>query len=67
MYKVTSDFADARDNNHIYHAGDTFPRDGVEVSPERLAELAGRGNQTGRPVITAVKKARKPKSKATDE
>lgn len=53
-YIVKEDFADLRDDNHLYRAGDNYPRPGFEVPPERLAELAGSDNRVGRPLIEAV-------------
>lgn len=47
-------FADLQDDNRIYEAGDTYPRPGFDVSPERLAELAGSDNRTGEPLIVDV-------------
>jgi len=51
IYVVLTRFADLRDENHIYEAGDTYPRPGFDVSPDRLAELAGRDNLVGKPLI----------------
>lgn len=59
MYKVIESFADLQDNNHAYNVGDTFPRVGVEVSAERCAELAGRQNKRGVPLIAKVKDKKK--------
>lgn len=59
MYKVIEFFADLQDNNHEYNVGDTFPRVGVEVSEERCAELAGRQNKRGIPLIKEVKSKKK--------
>lgn len=53
-YVVLTRFADLRDENHIYEAGDTYPRPGLEVSPDRLAELAGCDNLVGKPLIVDV-------------
>ena len=59
-------FCDLQDSNHVYSAGDTFPRDGMEVSAERIDELAGHRNRLGVPLIAESaekpKKARKTKS-----
>lgn len=54
MYRVIYDFADGQDECRVYHAGDTFPRDGLEVTSERFAELKGTGNLIGRPLIEEV-------------
>lgn len=58
-YKVIEFFADLQDNNHAYNVGDSFPRVGVEVSEERCAELAGRQNKRGIPLIKEVKSKKK--------
>ena len=42
-YIVTRNIIDTKDNNRFYETGDTFPREGVEVSKDRLAELIGKG------------------------
>lgn len=54
MYKVIRYFIDLQDNNHPYNAGDQFPRSGVKVTKERLAELAGSGNLQGKPLIAEI-------------
>ena len=54
MYKVIKMFHDLQDKNHLYNVGDTFPREGLEVSAERLAELTGSDNKQGKPLIVAV-------------
>ena len=51
MYYVIKRFADLQDKNHIYNAGDAFPREGLVVAPERLEELAGKCNKQGEPLI----------------
>lgn len=53
-YIVLTRFADLQDGNRIYEAGDTYPRPGFDVSPERLAELAGSDNRMGEPLIVDV-------------
>ena len=58
-YTVIEAFRDLRDDGHVYRAGDAFPRDGVTVDKARLDELAGDTNRMGRPLIKAVKPARK--------
>ena len=59
MYKVIKHFVDLQDNNHPYHAGDIFPRSGLEVSEDRLAELAGSENLQGVPLIQFVEEKKK--------
>ena len=51
MYKVIKYFIDLHDKNHEYHMGDVFPREGVEVSAERIAELASDKNRRHEPLI----------------
>ncbi len=54
MYRVIKLFADLQDKNHEYHVGDTFPRDGLEVSKERIEELSGSNNKQHAPLIEKV-------------
>lgn len=54
MYKVIKHFTDLQDNNHPYNVGDIFPREGLEVKPERFAELAGSNNKQKTPLIELV-------------
>lgn len=61
MYKVIEFFTDLQDNNYPYEVGKPFPRKGVSVSEERLAELAGKDNKQGKPLIKLVKEAEAPK------
>lgn len=64
MYKVIKYFTDKDDNRHPYEVGDTFPRKGLKVSEERLAELAGSDNLRGEPLIVFVEEEKKtPKAK----
>ena len=66
MYKVIESFTDLRDNNYVYYVGDTFPRNGVEVGAERVAELASDKNRLGVPLIEEItekpKRTRKQKA-----
>lgn len=57
-YKALIRFADLQDGGRIYEAGETFPRLGLSVSEERLAELAGRDNRMGYPLIAAESEKR---------
>ena len=54
-YKVIRYFTDLQDNNFAYNAGDAFPREGKNVSQERVEELLSSNNKQGRPLIEAVK------------
>lgn len=47
MYKVIKTFTDLQDDNHKYITGDTYPRNGVEVSKERIEELSTKKNRRG--------------------
>lgn len=40
---VNKHFVDVLDGDHTYCKGDTFPREGVTVSDDRLAELTSLG------------------------
>lgn len=54
MYEVIRDFTDLQDNEYPYSVGDLFPRDGLEVSGERLKELSSSQNLQKRPLIKKV-------------
>ena len=64
MYKVIEYFEDGQDNRHPYSAGDTFPREGVTVSEERLAQLSSKNNRRGKVLIAEIATTTK-KAKAT--
>ncbi len=57
MYKVIKFFMDLQDKKHAYNVGDEYPRKGLEVSAERIAELAGKENKQGVPLIEKVEEA----------
>lgn len=59
MYRVIVKFTDLQDNGRAYNVGDTFPRVGLDVSEERIAELASDKNRRGIPLIKEVKRGRK--------
>jgi len=52
-------FSDSKDGNHVYEIGDAFPREGVSVSKDRIAELSGNENALGAPIIKAQKTKKK--------
>ena len=54
MYRVIKFFRDLQDKNHVYHVGDIFPHDGMEVSNDRLAELSTEANRRHVPLIEYV-------------
>lgn len=49
-YIVVRDFRDLQDNDHIYRAGDKYPRKG-RAKKERITELLGSKNLIGVPLI----------------
>ncbi len=53
-YEVIKSFADLQDKEHVYLVGDVFPRKGVNVSDERIAELSSSNNRIGIPLIKKV-------------
>ena len=54
MYKVIEYFTDLQDNGYAYNTGDTYPREGLEVSEERFAELASSKNKRRKPLIEEI-------------
>ena len=61
MYKVVKFFIDLQDDNYAYNVGDVFPRKGYEVTEERLAELSGKDNKQGVPLIAKPRTTKKKK------
>lgn len=65
---VIHSFSDLQDSNHLYHVGDEYPRHGINVSKERIAELSGSLNRQGKPlikkeeVVEEKRRGRKPKA-----
>lgn len=64
MYKVIKYFTDLQDKNHPYNVGDIFPREGMEVTEERLVELSGSNNKQGVPLIEKVVEEKEKKTPA---
>lgn len=54
MYRVKVSFQDLEDNRHQYHAGDAFPRQGLEVSEARLHALLTGENRRKTIIIEKV-------------
>lgn len=52
-YVVIKDFTDLQDENHIYRAGDKYPRKG-KPKKERVEELMTDKNRCGEPLIAEV-------------
>ncbi len=67
MHKVIKDFADLQDKGYVYRAGDKFPREGFEVSDERIEELATAKNRRGIPLIEVVDEPEVDNELATEE
>ena len=57
MYKVIRYFTDLQDNNFAYNVGDVFPRNGKEVTEDRLKELASEQNRRKVTLIEKVEDA----------
>lgn len=67
MYKVIKYFTDLQDDDYEYKVGDTYPRQGLEASQERIACLAGSNNLQKQPLIEKVKKIAKKATKGLSE
>ena len=52
-YQVIKRFKDTHDKNHIYEAGDKYPRKG-KLDQERAMSLATKMNNCGEPFIVEV-------------
>ena len=57
-YTVIKEFYDAQDDNRLYKPGDVYPREGAEVSAERIKELSTSDNACKTPLIEEVKSRR---------
>lgn len=57
MYRVLTDFSDLQDNEHVYRAGDAFPRSSFSVSEKRIKELSTTANRRGVVLIEKVEEA----------
>jgi hypothetical protein len=53
-YKVLKMFTDLQDNRYVYNVDDTYPREGIEPTESRIAELSGKFNKQGVPLIEVV-------------
>lgn len=56
MWVTIKLFTDLQDGDHLYEVGDPFPREGLEVSEERIKELASSNNLQGTPLIEKKRK-----------
>lgn len=61
-YKVLKSFADLSDGKHTYAVGDTYPREGVKVSPARIHELSTSKNSHGTPLIQEAEELKEVKA-----
>lgn len=53
-YRVIKMFTDLQDKEYAYQVGDTYPREGLSPTDERIAELSGSRNKQGKPLIEAI-------------
>lgn len=68
MYRVTKYFTDLQDNGYAYNEGDTFPRDGMTVTADRIKELSTSANRRGIALIEEVRGAEEtPAAEETDD
>lgn len=65
-YEVIRYFTDAQDNEHAYHEGDIYPRDGLSVSDARVKDLLSGNNFQRIPLIKRIEKAIPQKTEQTD-
>lgn len=47
MYKVLEYFTDLQDNDYPYEVGSYYPREGLEITEDRLVELSTTKNKRG--------------------
>ena len=50
-------------HNHEYKVGDTYPKDGTEVSEDRISELLSDKNRMNTPLIKEIRKPKKEEPK----
>lgn len=67
MYTVIKHFTDLQDKNHPYYVGDDFPREGLKVTKERIAELSSSNNKRREPLITLATSQEEPKEEPKAE
>lgn len=54
FYRAKCRFVDLQDGKRLYEADEVYPRSGLVVTDERLAELAGTNNKAGFPLIYPI-------------
>jgi len=67
MYTVIKHFTDLQDKNHPYYVGDDFPREGLKVTKERIAELSSANNKRREPLIALATSQDEPKEEPKAE
>lgn len=67
MYTVIKHFTDLQDKNHPYYVGDDFPREGLKVTKERIAELSSANNKRREPLIALATSQEEPKEEPKAE
>lgn len=67
IYKAITYFEDAKDNNRPYNVGDIYPREGLEVSDERIHELSTPFNARNEVIIEEVLPKRTKKEEYNDD
>lgn len=53
-YRVIKMFTDLQDKEYAYQVGDTYPREGLSPTDERIVELSTDKNRQGVPLIEAI-------------
>lgn len=53
-YRVIKFFTDLQDSNYAYEVGSIYPRDGLEPTKKRIAELSSDKNRQGVPLIEKI-------------
>lgn len=51
MYRVICAFNDLKDNGRLYPIGAVYPREGIQPTEDRIAELLSSNNKLGKPLI----------------
>lgn len=64
---VIKKFIDLQDNNHTYHEGDTFPREGMTASADRIHELSTTKNRRNIQLIQVQRDAEEATPEAKEE
>lgn len=54
MYKVIRTFTDLEDKRRLCEVGHSYPRKGLEPTPERIEALTSSDNKIGKPVIEEI-------------